>query len=123
MKIEIENLLKNVGIEFKLIDELKNIKIIKVPGKLNICFINQKGNQFVIDRDTFDYLDANSLPYCLLLYDITQDKYFYIPLKKEVNWVKSCFSGCSKEEIYLGKQVLNAEIKVEKLKNELSRYK
>ena len=121
--MKIENLLENIGLDYKIIDETPNIKIIKIPTKLNICFLTQKGNQFLFDRDTFEYLEANSLPYCLLLQDITQNKYFYIPLKKETNWVKSCFAGCEKEEIYLGKQVLNAQIQFQELIDTLSRYK
>lgn len=118
----IENLLKSIGLNFKIIDETKNMKIIKIPDKLHICFVCQKGNQFLIDRDTFEYLDANSLPYCLLLQDIGQNKYYYLSLKKEFNWVKSCFIECDKERIYLGKQVLNAQIGLEELKSKLNCY-
>lgn len=121
--MKIVNLLENIGLDYKIIDSTPNIKIIKIPTKLYICFMTQKGNQFLLDRDTFEYLDANSLPYCLLLQDITQNKYYYIPLKKENNWVKSCFAECEKEKIHLGKQVLNAQIQFEELKNKLSRYK
>ena len=123
VRMKIENLLENIGMNFKTIDEMGNIKIIKVPNKLHICFVSQKGTQFLIDRDTFDYLDTNSLPYCLLLHDLVQNKYFYLPLRKDNNWIKSCFLGCDKEEIYLGKQVLNAQIGLEDLKQKLSNYK
>lgn len=121
--MKIEDLLKNIGVEFKVIDEIGSKKIIKIPTKLHICFISQKGNQFRIDRDTFDYLDVNSLPYCFILEDTVQNKYFYLSLEKEHNWVKSCFLGCQKEDIYLGKQVLNAQIGFEDLKQKLSKYK
>lgn len=87
--MKIENILKEIGLDYKIIDETKNIKIIKIPSKLHICFMTQNGNQFIIDRDFFDYLDTNSLPYCLLLQDITKNQFYYIPLKKESNWVKS----------------------------------
>ena len=109
--MKIENLLENIGLDFKIVDETKKLKIIKIPSK------------FLIDRETFEYLDANSLPYCLLLQDITKNKYYYISLKKENNWIKSCFAGCDKEEIYLGKQVLNAQIQLEELGKKLSKYK
>ncbi|KXL53615.1 MULTISPECIES: hypothetical protein [Bacillota] len=121
--MKIENLLENIGLDFKIVDETKKLKIIKIPSKLHICFMIQKGNQFLIDRETFEYLDANSLPYCLLLQDITKNKYYYISLEKENNWIKSCFAGCDKEEIYLGKQVLNAQIQLEELGKKLSKYK
>ncbi len=57
---------------------------------------------FIFEREIFDYLDANSLPYSLLLVDTLKSKYYYIPLHKEVNWVKSCFKGCDKDQIFLG---------------------
>ena len=115
--------MKNIGLDFKIIDEINNIKIIKIPTKLHICFMVQNGNQFIFDRDTFDYLAANSLPYCLIMLDITQNKYYFLQLEKESNWIKSCFAGCEKEKIYLGKQVLNAQIQFEELKNILRTYK
>lgn len=121
--MKIENLLQEIGLDFKVIDEENNMKIIKIPTKLQICVISQKGTQFLFEREIFEYLDNNSLPYCLLLQDTSQNKYFYLPLRKEVNWVKSCFDGCNKDKIFLGKQVLNAQTSVEEIKRQLSRYK
>ena len=121
--MKIENLLEDIGLEFKIIDELNGIKIIKVIDKMHICFISRKGNQFIVDRDTFDYLDFNILPYCLLLNDTMQNKFYYIPLNKENNWVKSCFVSCDKEEIYLGKQVLNHQIDLQELRDKLCKFK
>ena len=123
VKMKIEKILKSIGLNFKIIDEIDNIKIIKIPTKLHICFIMQNGNQFILDRDTFDYLTANSLPYCLIMQDTTQNKYYFLQLEKESNWIKSCFASCDKEKIYLGKQVLNAQVEFEELKNKLSKYK
>ena len=121
--MKIEKILKKIGFNFKIIDEINNIKIIKIPMKLHICFIMQNGNQFILDRDTFDYLTANSLPYCLIMQDTTQNKYYFLQLEKESNWIKSCFASCDKEKIYLGKQVLNAQVEFEELKNKLKKYK
>ncbi len=120
--MNIEKLLEEIGLVFKVIDEENGIKIIKIPTKLQICVISQKSNQFLFERDIFEYLDNNSLPYCLLLEDKLQSKYYYIPLRKEANWVKSCFEGCDKNRIYLGKQVLNSQISLHELKNVLKKY-
>lgn len=78
--MKIEKILKKIEFNFKIIDEINNIKIIKIPTKLHICFIMQNGNQFILDRDTFDYLTANSLPYCLIMQDTTQNKYYFLQL-------------------------------------------
>lgn len=121
--MKIQTILESIGLTFKVIDESRTMEIINLPKKLHICFISQPSNQFIIDRETFEYLDLNSLPYCFLLHDSTQHKYYLLELKKENNWVKSCFNSCAKEQIYLGKQVLNAQIEYEELKNKLGRYK
>lgn len=121
--MEIEELLEVIGLDFKIVDATNNMKIIKVNGKLHICCISQKGNQFTIDRDTFDYLDLNSIPYCFLLLDTIQNRCYYLPLNKENNWVKLCFLTCDKEKIHLGKQVLNSRIEIQELKDKLSRYR
>lgn len=120
--MNIEKLLEDVGLDFKLIDEEKNIKIFKIPNKLLMCFISQKGNKFLFERDIFDYLNGNPLSYCLLLEDNLQSKYYYIPLRKDVNWLKSCFEGCNKDCIFLGKQVLNSQISSDELKKTLKKY-
>ena len=115
--MNIEKLLEEIGLVFKVIDEENGIKIIKIPTKLQICVILQKSNQFLFERDIFEYLDNNSL-----LEDKLQSKYYYIPLRKEANWVKSCFEGCDKDRIFLGKQVLNSQISLHELKNVLKKY-
>lgn len=46
--MKIEKILEEIGLDFKVIDEEKNMKIIKVPTKLQICAISQKGNQLKI---------------------------------------------------------------------------
>ena len=48
VNMKIEKILKKIGLNFKIIDEINNIKIIKIPMKLNICFMMQNGNQFIM---------------------------------------------------------------------------
>ena len=50
-------------IPYKLIDEDKGLKIVKVNGKLHILYLYGKGNKFLMERDFFDYLDGNAIPY------------------------------------------------------------
>lgn len=115
----ITNILQENSIAYKIVDETETLRIIKIPSKLHICYMQEKNNQFLMDRDIFDYLDGNSIPYCLVLHDSTTKKHYLIILKKENNWIKSCFRGCDKDKIYLGKQVLNSEISNEELKNKI----
>jgi hypothetical protein len=107
MTISVEKLFKDIKIEFKLLDSESIYKVYKIGEKKNLLVINNKNNQFKLSRDWFDYLDFNSLPYSILLLSQFNDEMYYLELNKEHNWVKSCFESCDKEEIFLGKQVLN----------------
>ena len=40
-----------------------------------------------------------------------------------VNWVKSCFATCDKDELFLGKNVLNARITQEQFVEEMKKIK
>lgn len=119
MFMKIEDIMKKI--DYKVIDEDENFKIFKIAAKRHILFLERKDNVFCLERDLFEYLDSNKLPYSLLLHDKSNDKYYYIELAKEVNWIKSCFNTCTKDKIYLGKQVLNAQIQVPQLIQKLSK--
>lgn len=106
----VEKLLKGAGISYKLIDEDTDFKLIKINSKMHLFYLHDKGNKFLMARDFFDYLDGNSLPYSILCRDDSSGKLFYLKLNKNINWIKSCFESCDKDAIFLGKQVLNAQI-------------
>ena len=46
----------------------------------------------------------------------------YLKLNKKVNWVKSCFATCDKDELFLGKQVLNYTSSIGKFITEMKKY-
>lgn len=46
----------------------------------------------------------------------------YLKLNKKVNWVKSCFATCDKDELFLGKNVLNARITQEQFVEEMKKF-
>ena len=117
----IEKILKDNGVSYKKIDEDGNIKIFKINGKLHILYIHNKGNRFLLERDFFEYIDENSIPYCILCADDAKGDMYYLKLNKSNNWVKSCFATCDKDSIYLGKQVLNYKIEQSSLINELKK--
>lgn len=106
----IEKILIQEKIPYKVIDEDKGYKLIKVNFQMHLFYMNNRGNQFLMERDFFDYLDGNSISYAILCHDISKNIYYYLKLDKNVNWIKSCFETCDKESIYLGKQVLNSRI-------------
>lgn len=47
----------------------------------------------------------------------------YLKLNKKVNWVKSCFATSDKDELFLGKNVLNARITQEQFVEEMKKIK
>lgn len=117
----IEKILNDEKISYKLIDEDQGFKLIKINSKMHIFYMASKGNRFLMERDFFDYLDGNSIPYSILCHDISANKFYYLKLNKKVNWIKSCFATCDKDAIYLGKNVLNELITEEALRNELKK--
>jgi len=119
----IEKLLIDADVPYKLIDEDTGMKLIKVNSKIHILFMYGKGNVFLLGRDFFEYIDRNSIPYAILCYDNSAKKMYYLRLNTNSNWVKSCFNSCDKGAIYLGKELLNAQIKEDLLKKELLKYK
>ena len=113
--IEVKKILEATGGEFKLLDEEGNCKIYKDGSKRNLLIMESKDDQFLLSRDWFEYLDFNSLPYSFLLINKTKEKMYYLDFSKGHNWVKSCFETCEKDDIYLGKQVLNSQITLDEL--------
>ncbi len=111
----LEELLKKLHIEYKKMDHEGNYTIYKLNENKNLLLIENSNNQFKLSRDWFDYLDFNSLPYAILLMDKAEGVLYYLSLEKKVNWVKSCFETCDKDELFLGKQILNSKISVEDL--------
>lgn len=111
----IENILKKSNVEYKVIDSEGNTSIIKINGKMHMLYIHNRGNQFQVERDFFEYIDGNSIPYVILCEDDNTHILYFLKLNKNVNWVKSCFETCDKESIYLGKQVLNSKVTEDEL--------
>ena len=70
-------------------------------------YIRNKTNAFKFPRELFYYLDNYKLPYTLLLEDTKERKVYFLEFKCENNWLSSSFHRCDKEELFLGKQVLN----------------
>lgn len=119
----VEHLLKKEGISYKLIDDDDNFKLLKINSKIHMFYMFQKGNKFLLDRDFFDYLDGNSIPYCILCHDTLNEKMYYLKLNKSTNWVKSCFETCDKDGLYLGKNVMKYPVSIPQLQAELKKYK
>lgn len=111
----IEKILKEETISYKVIDEDKNLKLLKIDGRMHLFYMKKNGNQFMMERDYFEYLDGNSIPYSIVCHDTSKDIFYYLKLNKDVNWIKSCFDTCDKESIYLGKQVLNEQKSVKEI--------
>ncbi|MCH1950936.1 hypothetical protein MCJ35_17160 [Enterocloster sp. OA13] len=111
--MEIDKIMSEI--DCKIIDEDDGFRIYKVGGRKHLLYLECKDGSFIMERDIFEYLDGNKLPYSVLLYNISKEQLYYIDLPKENNWVKSCFMTCDKEKIFLGKQVLNSRIDIKEL--------
>jgi len=108
-------------VDFKIVDQESDIKIIKIKNKIHIFYMESNNNRFYIERDYYEYLDGHNMPYVLLLSDTTVKRYFYIDLNRSYNWVKACFDSCEKDKLFLGKQVLNYGITEDELVLKLSK--
>lgn len=65
-------------IPYKVIDEDKGYKLIKVNSKMHLFYMNSRGNQFMMERDFFDYLDGNAIPYAILCHDTSKNIFYYL---------------------------------------------
>lgn len=111
----IENILNTEKIPYRLIDNNEGFKLIKINSKHHLFYMNSRNTQFLMERDFFEYLDENSIPYSVLCHDISKNNYYYLKFKKKANWIKSYFGTCDKDSIYLGKQVLNSRVSEKEL--------
>ena len=73
----IEKILKEEKIPFKLIDKDYRFKLIKMNSKMYLFYMNNCNNQFLMERDFFDYLDGNSIPYSILCHDTSKNSFYY----------------------------------------------
>ena len=71
-------------IPYKVIDEDKGYKLIKINSKMHLFYMNSRSSQFMMERDFFDYLDGNSIPYVILCHDTSKNIFYYLKLNKKV---------------------------------------
>lgn len=119
----IERILNTINVPYKVIDEDRGLKLIKINAKIHVLYLYCKGSVFQLERDFFEYIDGNSIPYAVLCHDCSAMKMYYLRLNKNSNWIKSCFSTCDKDSMYLGKEVLKAQISDDLIKKEFLKYK
>ncbi len=102
----VNELLNKHSIKHESIFSEKGIYIFSV-GSTNVLFWINEGNSFKMKRDWFEILQKNCEKYVLCLYDRKNNKYYYIKFPNKNNWLSGSFNSCEKEELFLGKQVLN----------------
>ena len=90
-------------------------------GNINCLFKVNKGNVFKLDRKTFDILRNDCEEYRIILFDSVNKKYYYLKLKNNNNWLSGGFDNCQKDELFLGKQVLNYQNTINSILTELKR--
>lgn len=123
--MKIDNILNNIGLEYKREEYDDYIDIYKIRDKksLNLITMTEKGNVFKIDSDLFYYLDNQKELYSFLLIDRVSKSYYYLDFKDKRNWLKSSFERSNKDEIYFGKIVLNNKVIESNLITKLQFYK
>ncbi len=102
----VNELLNKHNIKHESILSERGIYIFSIRNT-NVLFWINEGNSFKMKRKWFECLEANCEKYALCLYDRHNNKYYYIKFVNKNNWLSASFKGCDKEELFLGKQVLN----------------
>jgi len=92
-----------------------DIDIYKIKDKVNILHLCGKSSTFSMERDLFYYINNQQLSYALLLENVKDKKVFFIEFKNKNNWLSSSFSSSDKEELFLGKQIMNYPSSYEKV--------
>ena len=106
-------------INYKRIAVGKNINLFNV-GKTNVAFMINNGNVFKMTRKTYEILTSNCEDLFIVLLDSKNKKYYAIKLKLN-NWLTSGFKNCDKNELFLGKQVLNYPTTLNRVITELKK--
>ena len=108
-------------IKYKRTQIDKGIALYKI-GKLNVIIWINYGNIFKMERKCFDLLDKECETYALFMCDKKNNQYYYIKFPNKNNWLSGSFRNSDKDELFLGKQVLNYPSTLGKLVVDLKKY-
>lgn len=117
----IYELLDKYEIKSNKIKNDKNANIFSV-GEINVLFLINNSNAFKIKREWFNALSDKCNKYALFLFDKKDKKYYFIKFMKKNNWLSGSFIDCDKDELFLGKQVLNYTSSIGKFITEMKKY-
>lgn len=117
----IYDLLEKHEIKCKRISGEKNINIFSV-GKLNVIFWINDGNVFKMRRKWMEQLSNKCDEYALFLFDKKAKKYYYVKFRNKNNWLNVSYINCDKEELFLGKQILNYPSTIAKFIADVKKY-
>lgn len=116
----VKNILEQNKILFSIIYKDKKVEIIQIKDCKIIIWVN-KGNIFKMDRKWFEKLSNNCSKYYTVLVDSINNQMFFIKFIEKNNWLSNSFSCCEKEEIFLGKQVLQYKSDMNKIISEIKK--
>lgn len=117
----IYELLDKYEIKYKNLSSEKSINIFSV-GNLNVLFWINDGNVFKMKRKWMEQLSDNCVEYALFLLDKKTKKYYYVKFENKNNWLSGSFINCDKEELFLGKQILNYPSTITKFVSDMKKY-
>lgn len=114
----IQELLKTKEIEFVPKYKEKNILVVNISDYSVLIWINNN-NTFKMKRSILEEMNNVSEKQVYFLIDNTAKKYYFMKFPKSNNWLTSGFYNCDKDELFLGKQVLNNQKPLSNIISEL----
>lgn len=102
----IGELLTKHDIKFIPMKKIDNINMLKIGDSGVLVWFNNS-NTFKLKRKVHDEFSKISNKQVYLLIDTLNKKYYYMKFPTTRNWLTEGFYNCDKNEIFLGKQVMN----------------
>lgn len=101
----VEEMFKQKDINFEMLYKGKKVKIYSLKTE-NVMFWFNDNNIYKMKKGWFEVLSRKD-KYTLVLWDAEKKNYYYIKFDVKNNWLSNSFLCSDKQELFLGKQVLN----------------
>lgn len=118
----IQELLKSNDIFFTVKYKEKNTLLLDISNYSVLVLLNNSSS-FKMKRSLFEEMIKISEKQIYILIDNTSKKYYFMKFPKANNWLSSGFYNCDKQELFLGKQVLNYQKSLSNIMSELKNIK
>lgn len=116
----IQELFKANEINYKVKHKENNISLLEISNYSVLIWINNNSS-FKMKRNLLKEMNKISEKQVYLLIDSTTKKYYFMKFPKANNWLTSGFYNCNKDELFLGKQVLNNQTSLSNIISEIKK--